>query len=308
MFKQSYNRALVDFRLETLSPLLIKAGDSGLDPTAADLTCVRTRHALHGLTVYIPGSSLKGVLRSVIEASLRGRTSPRIPAVCDPLQQDNTCHRSQGQADRPTSSAVYKQQCPVCRMFGSQRLRGRAAVRDLFPWDPGASANPKMVAGGDNHRSANHLEHRPGVAIDRLSGAVRHGPWDQELVPAGVSFFGEVALENYQVWQLGLLVEGFERISDGLARLGSSKSRGLGRARVEITQIVHEQGAHLDNLPRGLADLGTSTLRNDYGLLPEQPLPATPSEARGLHRRFRADGTHLVAWLDAGRSALGVLT
>ena len=203
---------------------------------------------------------------------------------------------------------VHKQQCPICRLFGSQRMRGRAAVRDLFPWDPNAPVGSATASGENNHRSANQLEHRPGVAIDRLSGAVKHGPWDQELVPAGVSFFGEVALENYQVWQFGLLVEGFECISEGLARLGSSKSRGLGRARIELMRIVHEQGAHIGGAPKGVADLGTTALRGDYGLLPERPLPETPSETRGLHRRFTADGALVNAWLDAGRSALVDLT
>src|SRR5262249_12407642 len=73
MYRRSYNRAVLRVRITTVTPLRIGAGDVGLDPSATDLTCVRTRHAAHGTTVYIPGSSFKGVVRATAEAAIRGQ-------------------------------------------------------------------------------------------------------------------------------------------------------------------------------------------------------------------------------------------
>lgn len=307
MFKRSYNRAVLRIRIETVTPLLIKAGDAGLDPTAADLACVRTRHASHGTTVYIPGSSLKGVIRSAAEASVRGRVfggALSVTGACDPHDHETSCGQLVGQGVAPAE--VHRRQCLACRVFGSLALKGRASVRDLFPWahDGDATTRPS----GTNHRRANATEVRHGVAIDRVVGSVRHGPFDQELVSVGISFWGEIALANYQVWQLGLVAQGIDQMTDGFAQLGSSKSRGLGVVRAEVQSILHEQAAHAADRPAGVGFLATREERDAYALLPEPELPAASAEPRGLSVRFFARGpASASAWLDAGRRALGGL-
>jgi len=308
MFKQSYNRAVLRIRLETVTPLLIKAGDAGLDPTAAELTCVRTRHAMHGTTVYIPGSSLKGVIRAAAEATVRGQTFSRdgsaVIGACNPLEHATSCGRFAGK--QMTSTDVHKNQCLACRVFGSLALKGRSSVRDLFPWnEKGVSST---LPGAENHRRANQVEIRHGVAIDRVVGSVRHGPFDQELVPAGISFWGEIALENYQVWQLGLLVQGLDEITDGFAQLGSSKSRGLGVARVEVESILHEQPVRAGNRPMGAGAMVSQDEQSAYGMFRDSELPPTMGELRGLAYRFTATDPGLVRdWLGAGRNGLGGL-
>ena len=54
----------IQFNIEVVSPLLIKSGGSvGLSPIAPDMECIRTMR--DGVSqVYIPGTSLKGVLRA----------------------------------------------------------------------------------------------------------------------------------------------------------------------------------------------------------------------------------------------------
>jgi CRISPR/Cas system CSM-associated protein Csm3 (group 7 of RAMP superfamily) len=155
---------------------------------------------------------------------------------------------------------------------------------------------------------ANRTELRHGVAINRITGAVQRGPFDQEMVPAGVSFWGEIALENYQVWQLGLLATAFDEIEVGIAQLGSAKSRGLGVARVEVETLVHEQGARAGKTPNGLGALVEETVAEAYGLLPEGNLPeAVGDDRRGLVARFTLDAAQAKHWLDAGRSSLTAL-
>lgn len=310
MFRKSYNRAVLRIRIDTVTPLRIGAGDIGLDPSGADLTCVRTRHGTHGTTVYIPGSSLKGVVRSTAEASVRGqRLAGGVLGACDdPLDnkdKDKSCGARYQNDSRTPTHTIHKDHCLACRLFGSQSIKGRASVRDLFPWSDDPRAADKLAPGGGNHTSANRLELRHSVSIDRILGSVKNGPFDQELVPAGVSFFGDIALENYQVWQLGLLAEAFDQLNSGITQLGSSKSRGLGVATVTIEQIIHEQAGRRPE-PCGVGTLATRDECEAYGLVAEAALPPGEGTPRGLAMRFdvREGAT---AWISAGQAALRAL-
>jgi CRISPR-associated RAMP protein (TIGR02581 family) len=312
MFRKSLNRAVLRVRVDTETPLLIRAGDAGLDPTASDLTPVRTEHGRHGHTVYIPGSSFKGVLRAAAEARVRGvrlgppSTPAPVQGACDPLSVGTRCG-GQRRRERRETAELHAEHCLACRLFGSLAVRGRAAVRDLFPWDPDASSDEHTPTGGNRQR-ANQLEQRFGVSIDRITGSARPGGlFDQEMVPAGVSFWGEIALQNYQVWQLGLLAQALDAVSFGAAQLGSSKSRGLGSARVTVEVLVHEQVATAADRPRGAGALLDGEEARAYGLLVEGTLPDATAERRGLAARFTVGGAAVAAWLDAGRAALGGL-
>jgi len=309
MFRRSYNRAVLRARITTVTPLRIGAGEIALDPSGADLTCVRTRHATHGTTVYIPGASLRGVVRSAAEAALRGQqlATGHVGACDDPLEHADG-RRSCGARNQNLEAAtyaIYKDHCLACRLFGSLAIKARASLRDLFPWSDDPRADAAFAPRSANQISANRLEVRNGVAIDRILGSVKHGPFDQELVPAGVAFFGEIALENYQVWQLGLLGAAFDQLNSGMAQLGSSKSRGLGVVTVAIDEIVHEQAGRAPR-PSGVAALATAEERNLYGLLPEAELPTTSGVRYGLAMRFVVRD-QAAAWLDAGRTALQAL-
>ena len=320
MFKKSYNRAVIRLRIETVTPLLIRAGDAGLDPTAAALTCVRTHHAKYGSTVYIPGSSLKGVLRAAAECSVRGRVfelkrkpeedPERVDGACNPLDHTHSCGgvlssemRAKDSPELP-SAEVHRRHCLACRLFGSLAMKGRASVRDLFPWDAEASA----AAIEESRNRANALEMRHGVSINRVSGAVQNGPFEQEMVPAGVSFWGEVALENYQVWQLGFLAQAIEEVNSGFAQLGSTKSRGLGVTTIHIVRIRHEQRAAYEGGPAGAGLLAGKDDTFDYGLFPDRALPPASVEPRGIAHRYTVEGEASKAWMEAGVAALGDLT
>lgn len=312
MYRRSYNRAVLRARITTVTPLRIGAGDISLDPSGADLTCVRTHHAVHGTTVYIPGSSLKGVIRAAAEASVRGqRFAGRTGACDDPLDPSKSCiarlsSNSRATAKDTPTHEIYKAHCLACRLFGSQQLKGRASLRDLFPWsdDPGVDA--AFAPCGKNQVSANRLELRHGVAIDRILGSVKHGPFDQELVPAGIAFFGELALENYQLWQLGLLAVAFDQLNSGIAQLGSGKSRGLGVVRIVIEEIIHEQAGR-ESHPCGVGALATPEECKAYDLSAEPTLPAVEGVPHGLATRFIVRGD-AEAWLAAAHNALGGLS
>ncbi|MCX4242502.1 type III CRISPR-associated RAMP protein Csx7 [Paraliomyxa miuraensis] len=305
MFKVSYNRAVLRFRLQTVTPLAIRAGETGLDPSAADLVCVRTHHVQHGLTVYIPGSSLKGVLRSTAEASLRAFEFPVAGGVfqgaCNPTDHETSCRRHESKV----TADVHRKNCLACRLFGSLSMRGRCAVRDLLPFPDGV----ELGAGDrENLERANRVEIRHGIAIDRISGAVKGAAlFEQEVVPAGVRFHGEIVLQNYQAWQLGLVFSALDDLDRGFAQLGSSKSSGLGVVEVKPLSMVHEQAMGRDARPRGVGELVDDATGRAHGLLPERSLPPASAVTRGLSQRFEIAASEVARWRSVGQEALSTL-
>lgn len=305
MFKVNYNRLVLRYSIQTVTPLAIRAGETGLDPSAVDLVCVRTHHAVHGLTVYIPGSSLKGVTRATAEALLRGRDfkhlgGTRTLGACDPTNHRESC--AQHDIRNNATNEIHRKNCMACRLFGSLSMRGRCAVRDLYPFPDSTTIEDTDREGLDR---ANRAELRHGIMINRISGAVEGAAlFEQEVVPAGVRFHGEISLQNYQAWQLGLLFAAFDELDQGFAQLGSSKSRGLGVVKVSLLSLIHEQRAGRENRPKALGDLVDERTRRDYGLFTEQSLPPAGGVARGLSQRFEVGGAGVRQWSEAGMRAL----
>lgn len=292
MFQETGNRAVLSLRITTVTPLAIRTGDTGLEPGGTDLKCVRTRRGDES-TVFVPGSSLKGVVRSAAEAGVRGQTFGGVDGACDPLSTSSCGERIRATRD---SAQVHREHCLACRLFGSFAMKGRASIRDLLP------------AEGDEAAQANRTQVRFGVGINRVSGGVSRGKlFDQEVVPVGVTFLGDVALENYQVWQLGLLASAFAELNDGFAQLGSSKSRGLGVVKVAVDSMIHEQPLRAGTHAVGVGRVYTAPRVDAYGLLPEADLPSSAGRPRGLFRRFELDAAQAQAWLDAGLATLGAL-
>jgi CRISPR-associated RAMP protein (TIGR02581 family) len=305
MFNETGNRAVLRVRVTTKTPLLIRAGDTGLDPSGSDLKCVRARRGPVDRTVYVPGSSLKGVVRSVAESSVRGRQYGGVEGACDPLSPTASCSAriSRSQSD---TAGVHREHCLACRLFGSLAMKGRASIRDLFPWE-GTGAE---LSNEDRRQmdAANRTQVRFGIAVNRISGGVSRGKlFDQEVVPAGTAFWGEIALENYQVWQLGLLAIAVDDLHEGHAQLGSSKSRGLGVVTFEVKSLVHEQASHAGERPAGIGSIVPPARVGGYGLLPEAELPVAEGKRRGLSRRFELGADGARAWLEAGVRALEAL-
>jgi CRISPR/Cas system CSM-associated protein Csm3 (group 7 of RAMP superfamily) len=82
---------------------------------------------------------------------------------------------------------------------------------------------------------------RTGVAIDRRTGQAKGGALYELETVCGGAFYGEIAMQNVGLWQLGLLWLVLDRIDDGTLRIGFGKSRGLGRVRLTVERFTFEQ-------------------------------------------------------------------
>lgn len=291
MHKTRYNALRLLLDISPHGPLLIKAGGFSANPSLPDMQFVRTYQAETGETVYIPGASLKGVVRGFIEKALRTLddhktwrwacpTFPNDPQSCaKQLEQETQSHK------------VYSRSCGACRLFGHTRLRGRMSFPDLFP------------------SSSVKTETRYGVAISRSTHAVAQGPFEMEVAVSG-TFSGQVVLENYELWQLGLLATALEAMNQGLLQVGFGKNRGFGQVQIVVKQVSIEELAPLkhDTTLRGLADFVDEQQRDTYGLTPPYTLAEVPKpveiQPMGFYLRRTYDRT---AWQTIAQKAIQAL-
>lgn len=284
MHRRWLNHARLGIVLVPRGPWLIKSGQETPDPTLPRMVFVRTRHARAGETVYLPGTSLKGTLRSHAERSLRGLDVE----VCDPLAA--ACPPP---GDEKVGSAeVFKSQCPACQTFGSLNVGGRCNIFDAYPWPPDAEDQELQEA----VRRANRTEVRHQVAIDRQTGGARTSAlFDLEVVVDG-EFYTEILLENFQLWQLGLIAAVLQDVDSGDVPIGFGKSRGLGQVGVRFRELrIEALGKELGTI-RGAASLEPAA--ESYGLFHTKDTLDVPEDLatsdvdrettwRGSRLRFR---------------------
>jgi CRISPR-associated protein Csm3 len=262
VFNSLYNQARILYQLEPVTGLLIKSGKESGDPTRPDMEFIRTFADVGGHvqeTPFLPGSSLKGIVRSHAERILR--TINLIE--CDITLQNGACV-----AGREGEKPPYRDHCFACRTFGYTTLSSHVRFTDAFPWRPNDDA-VQRVAGTHSIQ----IEQRPGVQISRRMGSVAHGPFELEVATGGV-FYGEIVVRNYQLWQLALLACVLRDINEGYQRLGAMKSRGLGRVKVTIEEMSIEQCGLLAR-PNGIQVRGigaTQHLVGSYDLIGEDAI------------------------------------
>lgn len=248
-------RVEIEGTLRCVTGLRIGAGKDSLDISSTDLPVQKDPLG----RPFIPGSSIKGVVRSALEALLRGLDPPRAWA-CDPfldpcvdpkedrrvVDRMKLAERAKRQRDRA------KDLCRICKTFGAQSYASHVLFRD-------ARASGRV-----------HVQRRDGVSIDRDLGRYSaNRKYDFEVVAAGSAFNFGVTLEATEAWQEGLLVLGLALLDEGHARLGGFTSRGLGLVKLEDVS---------------LKILDVATLRR--GKLPERgALPYEPDKGWDLFRR-----------------------
>jgi len=237
MLKKMINAAHMDFDIVPIDPLLIKTGQATV--SGVDMSFVRTFRFGEKEEPFIPGSSLKGVIRSYAEKICRSLRDDPVP-VCLPYMKPGeeqagearqaSCglrfekYKKENQVGTIPSTDVYRLSCPICRLFGSHRFAGRLATSDAYLTEDFKSKSTFVI------------ENRDGVAIDRFTGGAASGAkYDLEVLTRG-EFGTTIEIRNFELWQLGLFALVLRDMEQGLVRIGSGKSRGLGRISVNVTR------------------------------------------------------------------------
>ena len=257
MLKQLVNECLIDLHIHIEGPVLIKSGLAQV--SGPDMAWVRAfRNGRE--EVYLPGSSLKGVLRSHAERIAR---TLKPEAACDPFGKKDDPQRScsacfdvrKDSKREPDNATAYKEACLICKLFGCTWFAGRLATADAY-----AVGTPPEPA------------QRDGVGIDRFTGGAAHGAkFELEVITEG-TFATTLHLRNFELWQLALLGFVLQDLADGLIRIGMGKSRGLGKVRGEVQQVQLDfLGPKAPQITNGqLALRGVGSLFDDaraYGMV-----------------------------------------
>jgi CRISPR-associated RAMP protein (TIGR02581 family) len=245
-FEQFISHTVIRATL-TMQTALSVGGRASLEPTGTDLPVVRNADGLP----FIPGSSLKGVVRAQMERVLRSVNQTLNLTACDPF--DDPCvspgekdrlsqeveQLSEDRREREFSQKIWQKMCTVCCLFGSPWIASRLAFKDAFL------------------RNAEDLpmttQIRDGVGIDRDLGAARTGiKYDFEVVVPGAQFSIEIVAENVEPWELGLLLAIFRPWEEGRLAIGGKSTRGPGWGMLQSLSVHRaEQQDLLDYLLKG---------------------------------------------------------
>ncbi|MFC1976291.1 RAMP superfamily CRISPR-associated protein [Chloroflexota bacterium] len=218
---QGFNTGSLTYQIEVLSPLFISGGsylltDSHKDPVVRDFYRVNGQPT-------IPGSSLKGVVRSVIEAiSPSCVTTTRLDLRLLP-------HRSHCQADKA---------CPACSMFGRMSRMSKLTFIDAglargnlkrhrLPalYGPRAHQAPKTYQDKGEYKGRKFYFHGNPSEDDRQPPV--------EVAPPQSLFRSEFQFENLSDAELGLFFVALGLDTTFTLKMGGGKPTCLGSIRIQ---------------------------------------------------------------------------
>ena len=170
---------------------------------------------------YIPGSSLKGKVRSLLEYKLDRRDRQGRP---------------KGEARRDDGEPCECGQCPICKVFGPHKnpSHGQGPTRALFRDAMLTEESHRWLMDAQASKGIVFAEVKTENLVNRLTGTAQH-PRTQERVPAGAKFDFEISVrvfdDDNEAEVIGLLEQGLELLQQDY--LGGSGSRGYGKVRLE---------------------------------------------------------------------------
>lgn len=203
------------FQIITEGGLRVAGSGGSLEIGGVDPNLTVIRNPLTG-EPYLPGSSLKGKLRSVLEKKL-GKAIGGEPCKC-------------GNAD-----------CLVCTVFGAHMKPGAASaptrivVRDAPLSETSRNKFLEAVKAGTPV-----FEEKTENIVDRKAGTAKHPRTGERVLP-GTVFEGEIILHIYEGDPsdkfLNFVRQGLGIIQE-TSSLGASGSRGYGKVRFDNVQTV----------------------------------------------------------------------
>jgi len=203
VFEKLEQRMIIKGTLTLKTPLHIGAPRTEIDIEEVGLPILKD---LQGQP-YVPGSSLKGKIRSEAERIAKKEGQP----ICTPPNTREMCGSLKTSPD---------QLCLCCRIFGTAgdnvSVASKVKFRDAYAKSP---VDKTMV--------------RTGIAMNRSTGSVsKRALYTIEAIPAGTSFGFELVAENLTGDEAKLLKAALSSFAD--TGLGGSVSRGMGKIELKL--------------------------------------------------------------------------
>jgi len=235
-------RIFLKFDIQAVTGLHIGGSETGIEIGGVDKVVIRDPITNRP---YIPGSSLKGKVRSLLE-KYRGL----------PLNRnigDTTIHT----CDRPKDYA----DCDVCQVFGVPGEKDFATPTRLVVRDVHLTKESEHILTEQAHTDLPYTEVKTEVSIDRVTSAAN--PRRMERVPAGAVFGrAELVYSVYEgtngnasiadpkkdVERFRTLVEGLQLLEDDY--LGGLGSRGSGKVKLQGLTVSVRPGTKYLEAPQ----------------------------------------------------------
>ena len=211
--------------IEALSPIHIGSGiiDIGQDVELIK-TAVRT-----GGNIVMPGSSLKGAIRSVVEAISESCVS-------------KVSYQVRRAVPRSFSECRQKDRlCVACRMFGAMGFQGNIAIQDAphIEGEIGTEYVPELYAPGRYQR---RMQDIPGRKF-YMHGEVASGETPVEACKKGSKFRFIIQVDNLKMSEWGLLFTalGHHPNHSFKLKIGGAKPVCFGSIDIQIGEIQVEE-------------------------------------------------------------------
>ncbi len=172
-------------------------------------------------SVFLPGSSLRGALRSTVERMTKTLAPGKnlCALFSDSAKGCMTASTSEEQEAALKAGTLHF--CEFCQFFGSTGIASRLKISDALQ----TSAAPKEPV------------RRDGVGIDRDTETASDGiKYDFEVLERLVEFSFTIQLENATSTDFALLYLMLKEMEFGF-EVGGKRSRGLGRLRLEKYEV-----------------------------------------------------------------------
>jgi CRISPR-associated protein Csm3 len=189
------------------TPLRVGAGRETPFGSAVDIAPITIRFADGRSVPYIPGSSMKGVLRSLAEAMVRA--------------QGKVVH-SPWDFEKIEDEARNGNYCIICGTFGSTKLASHIRIYDVYPETDALTFVKTSVGINREFRGVD-----PGILYTEQQ-VVPHVRWSFRMDVINIRVFPEPQEERGELLSrlIGMLV-------DGMVQVGARRTLGYGRLRLE---------------------------------------------------------------------------
>lgn len=228
-------KVIIKGKIKALTGLAIGGSRVGVDIGGVDNPVIKDAEG----KPYIPGSSLKGKLRSLLERAEGKKPNKKLG-----VARIHICEKKE-----------EYDQCPVCKIFGvpgEEKFSEptRLIVRDSLLIEESITEEMKK------NLDLEYTEVKFENVIDRITSAAN--PRQMERVPAGAEFEFEMIYNVFDEKDKANLKEFFKSmqlLEDDY--LGSSGSRGYGKIKFEEIEVywnsikAYEEGKILDNAING---------------------------------------------------------
>jgi hypothetical protein len=239
-------RLIFELEYEVKQPVHIGAGHWRLNGHTPVRMAVRS-----GDRVVLPGSSMKGILRTRYEAMTKSCCIGRAPG-------DATLSSKLPVRKHPIFSSCRQnnETCAACALFGLMGARGRVAVHD-FGASPGTKVEierlPERFSPRPHHLGEFNVDRKgTRLKIHKLHGRKfyrgdlprgRGGQESAEVIPTGTHASGKLVCTNVTMAEVGGLLGTLGFFPASPLRIGSAKAYPFGELKLAEIRLVPDKAS-----------------------------------------------------------------